>query len=382
MSTLNYKQVREEYLEMMEDHIEFSTTSTKCPQEFVLDILGIAAVETDSVHGVCDVLEDAPTSAAVWYQLREGWLNAQTVIELETQLNTVLVSRLPPRIQHGKQDVAIDITFIPYHGEPAEDDNEVRRSVAKAGTTHFHAYASAYIVRHNKRVTVAVAYWQADEALLTLLQRLLERLHTLDIGIRHLLLDRQFYAVNIFRYLDQQAWQTVMPVPARSHELKELRQRARRSHQRRYTMSSPQEGDFTFDLHVVCQYAMGRRGKHGIDVYYFAVLGRPWTGSPRSLARLYGRRFGIETSYRLMNTLRIRTSSRDPKLRLLFVSLAFILTNLWVYLSWTVLAVPRRGGRYLRPDLFRLAKFRHFLREAIQRVRSPVLSVSRPTGVF
>jgi putative transposase len=382
MSTLNYKQVREEYLDVMQEHIELTTSSTKCPQEFVCDILGLAAVDTTSVHGACDLLEDGPTSAAVWYQLRQGWLDAQTASELETQLNTVLVSRLPPRIRPGWQDLALDLTLLPYHGEPAEDANEIRRSAAKARTTHFHAYASAYIIRHNKRVTVAVAYWRADESLLALLQRLLERVHTYEIRIRRLLVDRQFCTVNIFKYLDQQAWQSIIPVPARSRELKDLQQQARRSHQRRYTMSSAQDGDFTFDLHVVCQYAMGRRGKHGIDVYYFAVLGRPWTGSAHSLARLYGRRFGIETSYRLMNTLRIRTSSRDPKLRLLFVGLAFILMNLWVYLSWTMLAVPRRGGRYLPADLFRLDKFRHFLRAAIYHIRPPVLSVSRPTGVF
>ena len=83
-----------------------------------------------------------------------------------------------------------------------------------------------------------------------------------------------------------------------------------------------------------------------------------------------------------MNALRIRTTSRDPKPRLLFVCLAFILMNLWVYLAWTRLAVPRRSGRYLPADLFRLNKFRHFLREAIYRISPPVLAVGRPTGVF
>ena len=181
--------------------------------------------------------------------------------------------------------------FIPYHGEPQEDPDEIRRSATKSGTTHFHAYASAYIIYKHKRVTV-------------------------------------------------------------------------------------------FDLHVVCHYAMGRRGKHGIDVLYFAVLGQPWTGRPRALANIYGRRFGIESSYRLMSALRIRTTSHDPKLRLLFVMLAFALVNLWVFLSWTLLAVPRRGGRYLLPHLFQLEKFRYFLREAIHRIPPPVLSVSRPVGVF
>lgn len=382
MSTLNYEQVRQEYLDVMNEHIEFTTDSTKCTPDLVLDIVGLAAANKNSIHSACDVTKGTPTGAAVLYQLHAGWLDDRSLAEVEEQLNDLLASRLPPRIRGREHRVAIDLVFIPYHGEPQKDPDEVRRSAAKSGTTHFHVYASAYIIYKHKRVTVAVAYYQANETMLALLQRLLERLNALDIGLQQLLLDRQFCSVKIFSYLEHQPWQSVTPVPARSRELKILRHTARRSQQRRYTLSSAQDGDITFDLHVVCRYAMGRRGKHGIDVLYFAVLGHPWTGRPGTLANIYGRRFGIEASYRLMNSLRIRTTSRDPKLRLLFVILAFALVNLWVFLSWTLLAVPRRGGRYLLPHLFQLEKFRYFLREAIHRIRPPVLSVSRPAGVF
>ena len=47
---------------------------------------------------------------------------------------------------------------------------------------------------------------------------------------------------------------------------------------------------------------------------------------------VYRCRWGIETSYRLKNHCRIRTTTKNPVLRLLFVALAFILVNLWVYL--------------------------------------------------
>jgi predicted small integral membrane protein len=41
-------------------------------------------------------------------------------------------------------------------------------------------------------------------------------------------------------------------------------------------------------------------------------------------------------------------------LRLLFVSVALILRNVWVWLHAEVLAQPRRGARHLRPDSLRL----------------------------
>jgi hypothetical protein len=63
--------------------------------------------------------------------------------------------------------------------------------------------------------------------------------------------------------------------------------------------------------------------------------------------QVYRQRFGIETSYRQLNTVRARTSSRDPGLRLLLVGLALALVNL--YVTWrTRLPAPRRRRRSRR----------------------------------
>jgi len=64
----------------------------------------------------------------------------------------------------------------------------------------------------------------------------------------------------------------------------------------------------------------------------------------------YRLRFGIETTYRQLHQARVRTSTRDPLLRLLFVGVALVLRNLWVWLHWQVLSHPRRGGRRIDLD--------------------------------
>jgi putative transposase len=380
-TSLDYRQVRDEYVSMMNEQIEVATNSTKCEAELVWDILGLASVTRRSIHASCDSLEDAPTGEAVLYQLRTGWLEQLDLDELEEELNALLVHSLPDRIRGRSHQMAFDLTFIPYHGEAQESADEVRRSQAKSGTTHFHVYASAYIIRKNKRVTVAVAYVRAGQTLLEVVLCLLERLQTLDIGLKRLLLDRQFATVEVIRYLDRQAWQSILPVPARSNQLKDLKRSARYSHSLPYTMRSPKSGQVTFSLHVVCRYKRGRRGQRGRERLLFAVLGQPWHGSSGRLADTYRTRFGIETGYRLMNSVRARTSSRDPKLRFLLVGLAFALLNLWVTLQWAVLAVPRRGGRWLDPAIFRLHRFCDFLRDAICQVRRLVLSVARPSSI-
>jgi IS4 transposase len=44
---------------------------------------------------------------------------------------------------------------------------------------------------------------------------------------------------------------------------------------------------------------------------------------------MYRQRFGIEASYRQMNQVRTRTTSRNPVIRLLLVGLPFVIFNLY-----------------------------------------------------
>ena len=59
----------------------------------------------------------------------------------------------------------------------------------------------------------------------------------------------------------------------------------------------------------------------------------------------YRKRFGIESSYRIMNQARIHTSTKNPTLRLLYIGISFLLANIWIYIQWTYLSTPRQGGR-------------------------------------
>jgi putative transposase len=94
----------------------------------------------------------------------------------------------------------------------------------------------------------------------------------------------------------------------------------------------------TVDL-CVCR----RRDRRGHACFLYAC-GRV-RATPAWIKTPYRRRFGIETSYRQMNRARVRTTTRRPALRLLFVGVALLLRNLWAWLHWTALARRRCGGR-------------------------------------
>jgi IS4 transposase len=78
----------------------------------------------------------------------------------------------------------------------------------------------------------------------------------------------------------------------------------------------------------------------------------------------YRQRFGIESSYRLKNSCRIRTTTKKPNLRLLFVGISFLLVNIWVNLLWRKISKPRRGGRLIYRQIFPLKQMLSFLSQA------------------
>jgi len=78
--------------------------------------------------------------------------------ELERRLNHSLCHQLPKALLRKSCIVAIDLTLIPYHGQPALDIKEIFRSKPKSGTSHFHAYATAAVVHKGDRYTVALIH--------------------------------------------------------------------------------------------------------------------------------------------------------------------------------------------------------------------------------
>jgi hypothetical protein len=363
----------------LQNHLPLRFDSPLYEPDDIWHVLILAAAQGRSIDSAPADLACAPSASTVRYQLRNHLFAELDLVALEQHLNAALVCQLPPGIKGSRQRIAIDLTLVPYHGEPLKDPNEVRRGEAKSGTTHFHCYASAYVIRHHQRVTLALTYVLKGEPLSTILTRLLDRLKAFDIEPKRLYLDREFFNVELLRLLKLKPFTTILPIPVRGKRLRSLF-KGRQSYATSYEVRSPKLGQEEVAVYIVCRYAKGRRGKHRLEHLPYAVIGQ--FDRPVAAARQEHRaRFGIESSYRLGNVLRPRTSSRDPKLRLLLMGLSAILVNLWVYLKWTAAGVPRpgRGGRTVHDKLLRLSRLRTFLTIAVQAIYGVVTAIRRPT---
>jgi putative transposase len=281
-------------------------------------------------------------------------------------MNTLLVKQLPKKLLRPRLPGAIDITEIPYHGQHEEDEEMVRRGRAKSGTTHFHCFATLYVVKKNKRYTLAITLMRQSDKALDVLQRLLGRAQALSLRLKRLYLDRGFDNNGVIAYLKQQPFPTIIPLVIRG---KTAGTRAllvgRKSYHTIYTRKSVTYDQETFPVHVVCIYSKGRYRRRGLYRFAYVVIGQVRM-RPRQIADEYRRRFGIETSYRLMNTVRARTTSRSAELRLFFATLAFLLLNLWSFVKWAHLFMPKRGPRQILHQLLPLARWRLWLWEMVK----------------
>lgn len=71
--------------------------------------------------------------------------------------------------------LAIDLTLIPYQGQPYEGKKEIVRGQPKPGTTQFHGYVTVSIVRDNRRYVVALRFIEYGEETSTIVRWLIKR---------------------------------------------------------------------------------------------------------------------------------------------------------------------------------------------------------------
>jgi hypothetical protein len=177
------------------------------------------------------------------------------------------------------------------------------------------------------------------------------------------LLARGFYSVGVVRYLQAARYPFLMPVPCQGRKADHpkgpggtrvfhLRQRGGWAW---HTLRDATGRTATVGIWVKCRNYRGAWRRHGRQTLVYAHWGLVSSRGPW-VYETYRLRFGIETTYRQLHQARIRTCTRDPVLRLLFVGLALILRNLWVWLHWEVLSHPRRGGGRLDLDQLPLRK--------------------------
>ena len=314
----------------MRPYLPLDLRNTCITADDMIAVLGYASAYRVSMEAACHELKEAPSAN----RLREVLAKAlPDLATLQRALNTILRAQTPRFAKKGKRAyyIAIDLTLIPYHGEHYANEKEIVRSQAKSGTTHFHGYATVSIVHDNQRYVVALRFVEKGESMEKIVAWLLNRLKSMGISIKRAYFDKGFCSVPVLKMLERRKIKFILPMPVRgkSGGVRKLFETSA-SHKTTYTFNSPKHGELEVSAVVVKKYSKGRYKRKGARWFAYAVAGLPKSVEPHQVFEMYRQRFGIETSYRQMNQVRARTTSRNPVIRLLLVGLAFIMFNLYI----------------------------------------------------
>jgi putative transposase len=356
-ASISTAEVHDYAASLIQRYVKLQDFGKQCTSSVIITVLFYAAARIVSISNACACLRRAPSDET----LRQALLaTLPQWAELQRRLNRALSADLPKGLFKRSQKIAIDIHEVPYQGQPLRERNEIRRGQSRRGTTHFHDYATAYVVRKGYRFTLAMTWIRQDDSYTDVLQRLLRQVRQCGVKVRLVLLDRGFYSAAVIRYLQAARTPFLMPLKAAGRRPRDQRQAPRgarrffaqkRSGWDRHTWQSGGRR-VSVQVCVCCRNDAGRKGKRGRYALVYAYWGfRP--GSISWVRQTYRRRFGIETSYRQMERARIRTTTRDPLRRLLFAGIALLLRNAWVWLHLMRLATRHGEVVTLHLELLR-----------------------------
>jgi Transposase DDE domain len=380
-STLTPAQVYRCAIDFCQPHLDFQAKG-KVTATILLTVLFAAAARCSSISETCRRLAGAPCE-----ETYAGALYAQLFCleQLKRKVNAAFAAHLPRALRRRRKRplrVAIDLTLIPYYGRHPLGHPEIYRSRAKAGTHSFFASATAYVMLHGQRFTLAVTPLTRSEALKEVLQELLALVSRAGLRPGLLLLDRGFYSVAIIRYLQRARRPFLMPVvchgrkaghprgPGGSHVFQLMKKSGWFTH----ALRDAKKEKATVSICVKRTRLTDRHGRRKWDTWVYAY----WGITPKRVdwvKQTYRQRFGIETSYRQMNQCRIRTTSKKFHVRFLYVAIGLLLRNLWVWLHHFVLSSPRRGCRRYNWDRLRVDRMLLWLEQVAAEIYGIVLTI-------
>ena len=239
--------------------------------------------------------------------------------------------------------------------------------------------ASLYVLKKGKRLTLAIRGIRSQDTNVGIITYLLASIESLQIKVRTLYLDRGFFSISVIRWLKALNIPFIMPAIRRGKQggIKQFI-KGKKSYKTTYTMTKSLEDYVTFDLWIIVKYRKGKRNKYGLE--YLAYVVYKASISRHFIQTDYRKRFGIESSYRIKNICRIKTTNKKPVIRLLLLGISFLLVNIWVNLLWRKVSLPRCGGRLIYREIFTFKQMLSFLKQSIDKLYHVVDAIYLPSG--
>lgn len=237
------------------------------------------------------------------------------------------VRRFLKHYQKKNCTIAIDFHDIPYYGD--KNDCHVRGTKRKNGTNYCHQFATLEIVDGEQRFTLAVKKLSLnDDENSKIIQELIQTAKK-HVIIDLILLDRGFYAIECIRVLKHSKFKFVIPVRKDKKMVGVMNeQKLKFPIVIPYTIGDEKKNHETFNL---CLKWKETKKDELPDVIGFATnIVNP---DVEWICEQYKKRWSIETGYRSKKKFRVKTTTTNNTVRLVYFYFECLLYNTWYSLK-------------------------------------------------
>ena len=224
---------------------------------------------------------------------------------------------------------AIDMHLIPRYDK--KYGAELVRAKHKNGTHVFERYITLHCVDGGRRLALGVACIFALEDMADFVRRIIESAERAGAKIGTVMMDREFFSAEVMATIDEMG--TGYLVPCRNTDtavcaLEEFAAGRRGSVSESVIIGGCRQVQYT--MLIVKRKKRGKgESKNGEPVPREAYIGFA-TNRPGTDLDSYGNRWGIETSYRMIDGVWSKTHSKNPAVRLLYFVYSVAVFNAWV----------------------------------------------------
>jgi len=334
----------------------------KLTQRKVIETVVGMASNQGSIHSTANSLADVPCETSMRHHLQKLDLDLLQGKNVEI-LTCDAISLLNPEKDYK---FAIDFTLDPYYGNQTQENSEyIVRSQKKKSTNDFYGYATLYVINKNRQLTLSILPMHPELSSAYYVAYFLDVIKSLKLKIEILCLDRGFYSKKVIKLLQICDVHHIIPVKRHGKRMIELLE-GRGSRFDTYTMKD-RKCPVTFRLAVVTTYSKGKRGKNKAINYGYVVFGIDWDF--KKIFNIYRTRFAIESSYRMRNRSKPKTTSKSVKLRYFYAIVSMLLKNIWLAIAWDYFSPVQTGPRVIILRAFRFEWFLDLLWNYTKKLR-------------
>lgn len=257
-----------------------------------------------------------------------GGLSRSEIMEMfDRVFETIHKMGRSKNVFYRTMDVAIDLTDWPYYGD--KNDPMIVGAMFQRGTKYAYRFATIAIVVDGRRFTLLTLPVSQFESKAKIVEELIAYAKK-KVHIRIVYLDRGFNSVDVINTIERLGVKYLIPMSMRGTKVKRLVDESEPNKVLDYTMKSTHRTKKQYKTEASFKFCIVKSTKTPDKKVVFATNLNVDERNVETMCNRYGKRWGIETSYRVQDNLMPKTTSKNYAVRLFYFLFSVCLYNLWV----------------------------------------------------